>query len=167
MQASSVTVVGHLAADPVFRRTDTGLEITRFRIGSTPSRFDRATRQWVDQPTSWWNVSCFRALAANAAASLRRGDRVLVVGRPSVRDWTREDGRTGTSADIEAESIGHDLAWGTTSFSRVVRSERVDLPVQGEVDAMDDRIAAEIAAERERELADLEAQDAGEVVARA
>jgi single-strand DNA-binding protein len=166
VQDSIVTVVGHLAADPVLRRTDDGREFTRFRIGATRRRFDRATRQWVEHPTSWWNVTCWRALAANTAASLKRGDRVLVVGRPSIRDWQREDGRSGTSADIEADSVGHDLAWGTTSFTRVTRSERVELPGQADAEAADrevdarieaqvqTRVEAEVATERARGLAE-------------
>ena len=147
MQASFVTVVGHLAADPVLRRTDAGLDIAKFRIGSTPSRFDRGTRTWVEHPTSWWNVSCFRGLAANAAASLRKGDRVVVVGRATVRDWQRDDGRSGTSADVEADSVGHDLTWGTSSFTRVVRSERVELPHRAEADELDAELEERMAAE--------------------
>jgi single-strand DNA-binding protein len=41
-----------------------------------------------------------------------------------VRDWQNDD-RTGTTVEIEAESIGHDLFWGTASFTRTVGSADV------------------------------------------
>lgn len=128
MLDNTVVVVGNLGADPEYRRLDNGAEVTNFRVGSTRRRFDRATGGWVDGPTSWWRVSCWRGLAANAAASLRCGDRVVVVGRVRTASWETEDGRSGTSVEVEADALGHDLAWGTSTFQRVVRSERLDLP---------------------------------------
>lgn len=128
MLDNTATVVGNLAADPEYRRFDSGVEVLNFRMGSTPRRFDRATARWVDGETSWWRVACWRGLAANCAKSLRKGDRVVVVGRLRTSAWTTEDGRRGTSLEIEAEAVGHDLTWGTTEFERVVRTERLDLP---------------------------------------
>lgn len=134
MLENTVVVVGNLGADPDYRRLDNGAEVTNFRVGSTRRRFDRGTGTWVDGPTSWWRVSCWRGLAANTAQSLRRGDRVVVVGRVRTASWETEDGRSGTSVEIEADAVGHDLAWGTSTFQRVVRSERLDLPANGVAD---------------------------------
>jgi single-strand DNA-binding protein len=125
---NTVVVVGNLAADPDYRRLDNNAEVTNFRVGSTRRRFDKEAGGWVDAETSWWRVSCWRGLAANAAASLRKGDRVVVVGRVRTSYWEKEDGRSGTSLEVEADAVGHDLAWGTSRFTRVVRSERLDLP---------------------------------------
>lgn len=128
MLDNTVIVVGNLAADPEYRRLDNDVEVTNFRVGSTKRRFDKATSAWVDGQTSWWRVSCWRGLAANTAASLRRGDRVVVVGRVRTTSWEKEDGRSGTTVEVEADAVGHDLAWGTSTFQRVVRSERLELP---------------------------------------
>jgi single-strand DNA-binding protein len=125
---NTVVVVGNLAADPEYRRLDNQLEVANFRVGSTRRRFDRGTGTWMDGETSWWRVSCWRGLAANAAKSLRKGERVVVVGRVRTSSWETEDGRSGTSVEVEAEAVGHDLAWGTSEFQRVVRSERLELP---------------------------------------
>jgi single-strand DNA-binding protein len=128
VQDNTAVVVGNLAADPEYRRLDNGIEVANFRVGSTRRRFDRSTSTWVDGETSWWRVSCWRALATNVADSLRKGDRVVVVGRVRTSSWETQDGRSGTSVEVEADAIGHDLAWGKSSFTRVVRSERLDLP---------------------------------------
>ncbi|MHA7272571.1 single-stranded DNA-binding protein [Arthrobacter sp. TMT4-20] len=63
-------------------------------------------------------MSMFRQLATNAGVSIKKGDKVVVSGRLRVRPWIREDGRTGTSVDIDAETVGHDLMWGTAHFHR-------------------------------------------------
>ena len=126
MQDNTVVVVGNLGADPEHRRLDNGAEVTNFRVGSTPRRFDRTTSTWSDGPTSWWRISCWRGLAANTAHSLRKGDRVVVVGRVRTSSWETEE-RSGTSVEVDADAVGHDLAWGTSTFQRVVRSERVEL----------------------------------------
>ena len=122
-----VTLVGNLGADPDYRRTDAGAEVTNFRVGCTERRQDRSTGEWVDGATSWWRVSCWRGLAANTAASLRKGDRVVVTGVVRVEHWERE-GRSGTSLEVVADAVGHDLAWGRSRFERVVRSQSLPLP---------------------------------------
>lgn len=129
MHDSQITVVGNLAADPVHRQLDTGTKVTNFRIGSTPRRRTREGL-WVDAETSWWEVSCFGFLAENTATSLTKGQRVLVTGRAVVEQWQvrAEEGgvdRSGTTARVRADAVGHDLAYGTSAFARVVRA--VDL----------------------------------------
>lgn len=137
---SLVTVCGNVVAEPRHRRTDAGVDLCSFRIGATPRRFDRAAQAWVDGPTSWFTVTAWRALGANCAASLHKGERVVVQGRLRTRDWTNEEGRSGTSVEIEAVAVGHDLTWGTTSFRRVVRVERVDAPGREDADDLVDEV---------------------------
>jgi single-strand DNA-binding protein len=64
-------------------------------------------------------VTGFRQLAINAAASIEKGQRVVVTGRLKIRDWENGD-RTGTTIEIEADAIGHDLSWGSTVYTRSV-----------------------------------------------
>jgi single-strand DNA-binding protein len=99
--------------------TSEGLPITSFRLASSQRRFDKATSTWVDASTNWYTVTAFRQLAINAVPSLSKGDRIVVSGRLRVRDWQTDD-RTGTNVEIEAETLGHDLFWGTAVFTRLV-----------------------------------------------
>jgi single-strand DNA-binding protein len=41
----------------------------------------------------------------------------VVSGRLKIRDWDNGE-RSGTSVEIEAAAIGHDLTFGTSSFER-------------------------------------------------
>ena len=67
--------------------------------------------------TNWYTVSAFRQLAVHAQQSLHKGQRVIVTGRLRVSTWENASGK-GTSVDIDAEAIGHDLLWGTSDFRR-------------------------------------------------
>jgi single-strand DNA-binding protein len=48
---------------------------------------------------------------------VKKGERILVTGRLRIREWENA-GKAGTNIEIEAESLGHDLLWGTANFSR-------------------------------------------------
>ncbi len=59
---------------------------------------------------------------------------MIVTGRLRIRDWTAGD-KVGTSIEIDADSIGHDLTWGTASFTRGLSSAAVDSSTRAEADA--------------------------------
>ncbi|MHA7207670.1 single-stranded DNA-binding protein [Arthrobacter sp. MDT1-65] len=121
----TITVRGYVATDVRLTSAQSGLAIAGFRMCSTERRFDKETNAWVDGHTNWYSVSMFRQLATNAGASIKKGDRVIVTGRLKVRPWINAEGRTGTSVEIDADTAGHDLMWGTANFRRVT-ADRAD-----------------------------------------
>lgn len=112
-----IIVTGLVATLPRHLITQEGLPITSFRLAATHRRFDRAQNKWIDDQTNWYTVTCFRQLAINAATSISKGERVIVAGSLRVRDWDNGE-RAGTTVEIEAETIGHDLSYGTSIFDR-------------------------------------------------
>jgi len=114
-----VTVAGLIATTPRHLVTQDGLPITSFRMAASHRKFDRTLNKWVDGDTNWYTVTAFRQLAINSAGSLTKGERVLVTGKLRIRDWDNGE-RAGTSVEIEADSIGHDLCWGNSAFTRTV-----------------------------------------------
>lgn len=112
----TITITGNVATPPESRGAGP-TPITSFRLASTQRRIDRDSGKWVDSHTNWYTVSAYRQLAVHALESLHKGQRVIVTGRLKVRTWENASGR-GTSVDIDAESIGHDLLWGTSDFRR-------------------------------------------------
>ena len=113
----TISLTGLVATTPKHVVTGTGLSVTSFRFASTQRRYDRAEQKWVDGDTNWYTVATFRQLATNVNASLQKGQRVIVTGRLRVRDWATDDKR-GTNVEIDADAVGHDLSWGTTTFTR-------------------------------------------------
>lgn len=113
----TITLTGLVGTDLRHVVTSEGLAITSFRLASTQRKFDKHEQKWVDGETNWYGVTAFRQLAHNVHASLHKGDRVIVSGRVRIKAWDNGE-RSGLSVDIEADAIGHDLSWGSTTFSR-------------------------------------------------
>ena len=114
----NIFLTGLVATTPRHLTTSDGLAITSFRMASSVRRFDRASNRWVDGDTNWYTVSSFRGLAVNSAESIQKGDRVIVSGKLRIRDWENTD-RSGTTVEIEADTLGHDLTFGTASYKRL------------------------------------------------
>jgi single-strand DNA-binding protein len=70
-----------------------------------------------DDQTNWFTITSFHTLAKNVAQSINKGDRITVSGTIKIRDWDNGE-RSGTSVEMEANSIGHDLNYGTSKFDR-------------------------------------------------
>lgn len=113
-----VTIRGFVGTDVKCSVASSGLPITKFRLGSTNRYLDKKSNTWVDGDTNWYSVSLFRQLATNAGVSLQKGDPIIVTGRLRVRPWINEEGKSGTTVEIDADSAGHDLLFGTASFRR-------------------------------------------------
>lgn len=129
MNGPQITVVGHLAWDPRARALAGGTAVTDFRIGCTPSRFDKTTSSWNDLETLWFTVTCWRVLAEHVAQSLKKGDRVVVTGRLTTRTYKTEQGELRNSLEIDASSVGMDLSRGPVTQTRV---ERTHAPTEGD-----------------------------------
>jgi single-strand DNA-binding protein len=112
-----ITLTGIVATTPHHLVTTSQVAITSFRLASGQRRFDRAKNAWVDSATNWYSVSTFRQLAFNVALSVHKGEHVIVTGRLKIRDWENHQ-RNGTSIEVEADSVGHDLLWCTSSCVR-------------------------------------------------
>ncbi len=148
MHEPLITVVGNVGAPPRLRVLAGGAVVTDFRIASTPRKVDK-TGAWADGQTIWFGVSCWRLLAENVAASVKTGDRVVVTGKLVARSWKNEQGEERSSLEIDAQSIGFDLARG-----KAVQERSVPLSVTSDpgyrvlddavVEELDDDVAAEL-----------------------
>ena len=113
----NITVRGFVATEIRSSTTPGGVATASFRLGSTDRRYDRASSTWVDGNTNWFTVQGYRQLAGNMGCSIKKGQRVIIVGRLKMRSWEKE-GRIYHVAEIDAESVGHDLMWGSANFTR-------------------------------------------------
>lgn len=93
-----------------------GVPVASFRVGSTPRRLRDG--RWENGETVWYAVKAWRSLATHVAASLRTGEPVLVTGRLVAETWQKEDGSQVTRHVVVAQGVGHDLARGTSTFTR-------------------------------------------------
>lgn len=119
---TQITVAGLVATTPRHLVSQDGLPITSFRLASSTRKFDSVNNKWVDGDTNWYTITSFSTLAINASNSIEKGDRIFVSGKLLVRDWDNGE-HSGTSVEIEAEAMGHDLAWGNSTFTRTVMTQ--------------------------------------------
>jgi len=121
-ETERVTLVGNLTADPELRFTPSGLQVANLRLAVTPRVKDGES--WKDGETSFHTVTVWRDQATNAAETLHKGARVIVVGRPKERSWTDQDGTEHHVTEVDAEELGPSLRWATAILTRTNGASR-------------------------------------------
>jgi single-strand DNA-binding protein len=154
MNETFVTVSGNVVGDPVVRVTRANVPFVTFRVASNVRRVDFKTGDYVDAGTNFVNVTAFRALGVNLSNSLKKGEPVIVYGRMRINQWVNGE-RSGTTVEIDAFNVGHDLTWGQTTFRKVARPQlnQNDRMADPEVQDAADQL------EREARLGDVEDLD--------
>jgi single-strand DNA-binding protein len=126
---TTYSMTGLVATTPRHLITQEGLPITSFRLASSKRHFDEEKQVWIESETNWFTITAFRTLAINVAKSVSKGDRITVSGTIRVRDWDNGE-RSGTSVEVEADSLGHDLNYGTSEFNRTQIAPPTTTPVK-------------------------------------
>lgn len=114
------TIVGNLAGDPELSFTASGAAVSNFTVCTTPRSFDKQTNEWVDGETMFTRCSVWREAAENVAESLRKGDRVIVMGKLTARSWEK-DGVKRTNIEMMVDEVGPSL-WRASA--KVTKAQR-------------------------------------------
>lgn len=112
-----LTVVGKVVSEITQTTTANGFKKCSFRVGAQERRFDREAQKWVDGDRVYVQVICWRKLAEGVAASLFRGDNVVVTGRLMLNEW-EVDGQPRSRFELDARAIGPDLSRCTALLQR-------------------------------------------------
>lgn len=122
---ATITIVGNLTRDVELRFTTGGQAIGSFGVAETRKWRNAAGEQ--QESTSFFDITAFGTLGENAAASLTKGSRVIVTGRPETREYEAKDGTKRTAFQIVADALGPELRFATVQVERTERSKpRVD-----------------------------------------
>lgn len=117
-----ITVIGNLTDDPELRFTPSGAAVAKFRIASTPSRFDKQQDKFVDGDPLFLACNVWRDAAEHVAESLQRGARVIVQGRLRQRSYETREGEKRTVYELEVDEIGPSLRYATAKVQKMQRS---------------------------------------------
>lgn len=123
MNEAQVFLSGYVATDPSYKLLPGGTAVAQLRVAYTPRWLNRETGEWSESPTSFLTVICWRKLADNVRMCLRKGEPVLVRGRLQVRRYEDKDGAPRIAVELDASSVGHDLARGVALFQRLPRDQ--------------------------------------------
>lgn len=112
------TFVGNLTRDPELRHSSEGKPRATFSLAINEGEGDAEKTHFLD-------FTAFGTLGENIAASLSRGQRLVVTGRVSTykKDVTigGED-KSLTMVGFVASAVGPDLRWATAKVSKVERA---------------------------------------------
>ena len=122
---NQVILVGNLTDDPELRYTPSGTPVASFTVAVNRRTQDPATKEWKDGETSFIRCNVWRQQAENAAESLTKGTRAIVVGRLRQRSWETPEGQKRSVVEVEVENVGPSLEWATASVTKASRSDSV------------------------------------------
>jgi single-strand DNA-binding protein len=127
INGATITIVGQLGGDPELRFTPTGKPVANFSVAVTLRKRGAESGEWIDANTTWYRIIAWDRLAENAAETLTRGARVVIVGTLILREWTNGE-KSGQSLEINADAIGAELTNATAQITRKGTRETVPLP---------------------------------------
>ena len=117
-QDNTVTLTGNLTKDPELRYTTGGRGVASF--GLAVNRRYQVNGEWQEQ-VSFFNVVAWADLGENAAASLHKGNRVMVTGRLEQRSYDTREGETRNVTEVIADDLGPSLRWAQAQVERISR----------------------------------------------
>ena len=116
-----ITFTGNATGDAELRFTPpNGAAVANVTIAVTPRV--KNGDQWEDGDPAFYRVTAWREMAENAAESVKRGNRVTVVGKLKPREF-EHNGEKRMSLDVDADSIALDLRWATAQAVKAGRSQ--------------------------------------------
>lgn len=122
MNETTVTLIGCLTTDPELRFTSNGTAVANFTVATNPRTFDRTSGEWKDADPLFMRCTLWRQPAEHLAESLRRGDRVIVVGRLRQRSFETRDGDKRTVIECDATEVGASLQFRQAKLTTPART---------------------------------------------
>lgn len=117
---TNVTYIGNATSDAELRFTQNGVAVASINL-AVNTRSKRG-EEYVDDPTLFIRVTAWKDMAENVGQSVRKGDRLIVVGRQKQTEFTTRDGDTRQQLEVTADEIGPSLRWATAEAQKVQRS---------------------------------------------
>jgi single-strand DNA-binding protein len=109
---NTMNIQGNLTADPDLRVTNSQKFVCHLRV-ATDERV-QVNNVWESRP-QFFTVIAWQGLAENAAASLKKGDRVSIQGRVVNRTYQPEAGDTRYFTEIVADEVAVSLKWAVVT----------------------------------------------------
>jgi single-strand DNA-binding protein len=116
----NITIVGNATGDAELRFIPSGAAVSNFTLACTPRK--KVGDNWEDGETVFYRVNVWRDMAEHVAETVKRGMRVIVTGRFTVRGYEK-DGQQRQSLEVEADEVGVALRYGTASFNKAERQQ--------------------------------------------
>lgn len=114
---TTMTLRGRVGTDLQTSRTKTGTLCVRFRLAVAQWR-RTDSGDYEEIGVRWYSIRAWGRLADYVLPSIRKGDPVIVIGRPSANAWADHEGEIRADLVFTAVAVGHDLNYGMTRFNK-------------------------------------------------
>ena len=112
---NQVALVGNITDDPELRYTQSGAALAGFTVAV--SHRSKTNGEWQDVTDGFFRCTAWRSVAENAAKSLKKGQRVMVIGKLIQRSFETE-GHKRTVVGIQVQHVGPDLQFATAQVEK-------------------------------------------------
>src|ERR671916_732384 len=120
MADNTVTLVGNVTDEPELRFTPSGRPVANFTV-AVNRRFKNNEGNWEDKLDGFFRCSCWADMAENAADTLKKGTRVLVIGRLNQRSWEDQQGNRRSAVEVQVDEVGPSLKWARANITKTSR----------------------------------------------
>lgn len=100
---ADITVIGNVN-NPEVKTTQNGKVFMNFSLAE--NHFRNVNGEWLEDGTTWRQVTVWERTAEALADVLEKGQRVIVVGQERLREFETRDGVKGKSLDLTAKHVG-------------------------------------------------------------
>lgn len=107
---NSVALTGRLVADPELKTTQSGIEVTSFRIAVNQNY----VKQGEERKADFFNIVAWRQTAAFICRYFHKGDGINIVGKLQSRSYVADDGSNRYVVEVIADSVEFPLAKSKT-----------------------------------------------------
>jgi single-strand DNA-binding protein len=117
MNGALITFIGNVTQQPELRYSQAGKAWATFSVAVNEYGKDKSGEK--TEHTSFFNCKLFGDAAENFAASVGKGNRVMITGNLKMEKWTNKDGEEKTSPSVYVDEVAVSLRWATVAITRV------------------------------------------------
>jgi single-strand DNA-binding protein len=119
-QDNTVILVGNCTREPELRYTTGGRGVASF--GLAVNRRWQQNGEW-QEAVSFFNCVAWGDLGENLAASVTKGNRLIVTGRLEQRSYEDREGVSRNVTEVILDDAGPSLKWAQANIERIARDD--------------------------------------------
>ena len=97
-------IAGNVGNDPEIKKLESGMTIAKMSIAVNEYKKNKETGEG-EKVTAWFSIVAFGKLAELCEAYVKKGKKILVIGKVSIREYLAEDGSKRYFTETIADEI--------------------------------------------------------------
>ncbi|MFW0838185.1 MAG: single-stranded DNA-binding protein [Candidatus Komeilibacteria bacterium] len=104
MNLNKVLLIGNVTADPVAKKTNTGMDLCTFRLATNYSWRDRKSKE-MRETAEFHRIIAWGKLADIISNYVKKGSLIYIEGRLTTRSWEDKNGNKRYLTEIVANNL--------------------------------------------------------------